>query len=301
MFKRSFTKIGEPHMRNTKTLRTPKPQPEWARRGTRAIPLVTTPKLRALEVDVMRNLGRVRAIIITRPLVALVGFCLAATQGWWILTPVQLWVLYGSTCSAVHHLMHSGMGMSPRVRHFWLTTLGLVIAESGHAWFATHAMHHRDGTDLPDPEGYLEYLSWRELPAGAMKWRLRMMSWGYRFGQRQRRTRAELVTIVAMHITALALTPITVVPIVYLALMQAGSFLFACMLAKGPQTNFGRQTTTPLIMVKTTLIGLFLFNHHRHLEHHLYPKVPIARLGELTPTVEAALANEDVLHIELAV
>lgn len=288
--------------KNTTTSTTkPSHQPEWAQRGHRAVPAVDTPRLSSLDVDTTHGQRGLLLLLIARPLIGFAAFWVVASQGWWVVTPALLWFLYGSACSATHHLIHSGMGLTPRVRHFWLTVIGLVIAESGHAWQATHVMHHRDGTDLPDPEGYLEYLTWAELPVGALKWRFRMMSWGLRFGPRRDRIGAELTAVAVMHVVALALTPITILPMVYLGLMQVGSFLFACMLAKGPQTNFGRETDTPLIMVTTTLIGLFLFNHHRHLEHHLYPKVPMARLGELTTAVEDALDGDDVHHVALAV
>ena len=276
-------------------------QPEWAVRGHRSVPAVNTPRLSELDLEITKNLRSSVLLLIIRPLLGFVAFWIVASQGWWIATPALLWFLYGSACSAIHHLIHGGMGLSPKARHFWLTTLGLLIAESGHAWQATHVMHHRDGSDLPDPESYLEYLTWAQLPLGALKWRFRMMSWGQRFGAQQARTRRELAFVVALHLVALALIPITVLPMVYLALMQAGSFLFAVMLAKGPQTNFGREANTPLIMVTAKLTGLFLFNHHHHLEHHLYPKVPMARLGQLSTVIEDALDGADIHHVDLAV
>ena len=276
-------------------------QPEWAVRGHRAVPAINTPRLSTLDMDITTNLRPTVLLLIARPLLGFVAFCIVASQGWWAATPVLLWLLYGSACSATHHLIHGGLGLSPKARHFWLTTLGLLIAESGHAWQATHVMHHRDGTDLPDPEGYLEYLTWTQLPLGALKWRFRMMAWGYKFGARQTRTRHELITIAAAHLVALMLIPLTVLPIMYLALMQVGSFLFAVMLAKGPQTNFGREANAPLIMVTAKLTGLFLFNHHHHLEHHLYPKVPMARLGQLSTVIEDALDGADIHHVDLAV
>ena len=209
-------------------------------------------------------------------------------------------VAYGSTASAVHHLIHSGLGLTPRTRHRLLTTLGLIILESGHAWQATHLLHHRDGTGLPDPEGYIEDLTWRQLPWGALQWRFRIAAYGWRHGQARRRTTGEILAIATMTLTAVAITPFTMLPLLYVALMQLGTFLFAVLLAKGPHNGFGT-TDTPLTIVHTKVMGIVLFNHHFHLEHHAYPKVPMARLGELRPHVEAAIADRDVNHLRFAV
>ncbi len=273
----------------------------WAERADKAIPQIAVPRLAAVRGDLMQGLRPVAIFLIARPVLGVAAFVAMAMTGWWIATPVVLWFTYGSTATALHHLIHGSVGLSTRARHFWLTVLGLVILESGHAWQATHVMHHRDGTDLPDPEGYIEYLSWSQLPVGALKWRFRIAAWGWRHGQRRQRTTFEIAVNITATMLAIALTPVTIVPLIYVVLMQLGTFLFAVLLAKGPQANFGRETTTPLMLVRGRLTGLLLFNHHLHVEHHAYPKVPIARLRHLSPTVEHALADRDVLRIHLPV
>lgn len=285
----------------TRTPLTPRSQrSSWTDRAHRAIPRLEVPSLRTLDIDVARSDRRLRALLLARPIVGAALTVATVVAGWWLLVPAALWFHYGSTASAIHHLIHGSLGLNPRVRRTWLTVLGLLILESAHAWQATHVMHHRDGSDLPDPEGYLEYLRWRELPLGAFRWRYRMAAWGWRHGRRRRRTTLEIAAIAVATVTSVLLAPVTVLPVAYVALMQVGTFLFAVLLAKGPQTNFGRPTGTPLVMVRARLVGLLLFNHHLHLEHHAYPKVPLARLRHLTPVVEAALADEDVHHVRLA-
>jgi beta-carotene hydroxylase len=279
---------------------TETPQPDWTRRAERAVPKLDVPSLRSIKNAPAVDERRLRALLILRPFVGLATFAAMAFTGWWLAAPVVLWLLYGSTATALHHLIHGSLGLSPAARHRWLTVLGLLILESGHAWQTTHVMHHRDGSDLPDPEGYIEYLTWRQLPVGAFQWRFRIAAWGWRHTTQRRRTTAELAINATATVAAVALVPVTTVPLIYVAMMQLGTFLFAVLLAKGPQTNFGRATTTPLMMVHTRLLGIFLFNHHLHLEHHAYPKVPMARLRQLRPTVEAALTDEHVVHVHLA-
>ena len=275
-------------------------QTHWTSRAERAIPKLDVPSLRSLDDAPAGDERALLVLLVARPFVGLGAFVAMVATDWWLLAPGILWLLYGSTATALHHLIHGSLGLSPVARHRWLTVLGLLILESGHAWQATHVMHHRDGSDLPDPEGYIEYLSWRQLPLGAFQWRFRIAAWGWRHGTQRRRTTTELTIVAGVTLLSLALTPVTVLPLIYVAMMQLGTFLFAVLLAKGPQTNFGRATTTPLMMVHTRLLGVLLFNHHLHLEHHAYPKVPMARLRHLRPTVETALADENVLHVHLA-
>ena len=279
----------------------PTDQPEWTRRAERAIPELAVPRLRDLDVDVMSNLRPLAIMLVTRPVLAVVLFAAMAHQGWWLATPVVIWFVYGSTLSAVHHLIHGSLGLSPRARHFWLTVLGAIVVESGHALLSTHVVHHRDGSDAPDPEGYIEYLSWREMPAGAAKYRYRLMLWGLQNSPHPGRIRLELGIHAFLHLLSLALLPFEPTLWIYLTLVHVASFAFAVLQGKGPQANWGRPIESPLLVVHTRLLALVFFSHHQHLEHHAYPKVPLTRLAHLRPHIEEALSDHDVRHLHLAV
>ncbi len=276
-----------------------RPQPGWTRRGERAIPKIDVPRLRSLDTDVMDDLRPIAIVLVARPLLALAAFLLMVNLGWWAATPLVVWALYGSTLSAVHHLLHGSVGLSARWRHIWLSVLGCLVAESGHALLATHTVHHRDGSDAPDPEGYIEYLPWRRMPAGAAKYRYRLMWWGLHNGTHRRRIRAELLVHAALHLASLALLPFDATLWIYLTMVHVASFAFAVLQGKGPQANWGRDMPTPLLLIHTRLFALLFFNHHQHLEHHAYPKVPLARLPRLRHVVEAAVRDDDVVHVRL--
>lgn len=279
-------------------------QPDWVWRGHRAIPKVDVPRARVAEPAIMDNLRPYGILLVARPLAALATFIAMAANGWWLLTPLVVWFLYGSTLSAVHHFIHGSVGLSSRAHHFWLSTLACIVGESGHALQATHVVHHRDGSDLPDPEGYIEYLSWREMPVGAAKYRYRMALWGLRYGNRRRLIAAEMGVHAAAHILSLVLLLTGISPVlwIYLSLIHVASFAFAILQGKGPQANFGRDIPTPLLLVHTKLLPMLFFNHHQHLEHHAWPKVPMPRLGQLRPHLEASLeaAGVEVVHLHIA-
>ena len=175
--------------------------PIWAIRKDRSIPKLDMPRLRDLNVDVMSNMRPLAMGLIGRPLLAVAAFIIMATQGWWLLTPVAVWFLYGSTLSAVHHLIHGSLGLSARARHFWLTVLGCIVVESGHALLTTHTIHHRDGSDLPDPEAYIEYLSWAQMPLGAARYRYRLALWGLKYSTRRTRVGFEIGVHAALHLS----------------------------------------------------------------------------------------------------
>lgn len=275
-------------------------QPDWTKRHERAIPKLNVPPLRDLDVDVRSNLRPFLLLLIGRPLLALAAFIVTAVNGWWIATPLVVWFLYGSNLSAIHHLVHGGLGLSPRWRHFWLSVLACLVAESGHALLATHTVHHRDGTDLPDPEGYIENLTWAQMPLGAARYRYRLMNWGLRNSTHPKRIGFEIAVHAALHLGSLALFTTSPILWIYMTLIHVSSFVFAVLQGKGPQANFGRPMPTPLMFVHTKVLAFAFFSHHQHLEHHAYPKVALPRLHLLQPHIEAALADEEVLHLRLA-
>lgn len=248
----------------------------------------------------MDDLRPTVVLLIARPLIAVAAFVTMAVNGWWLATPLIVWALYGSTLAAVHHLLHGGLGLTPRWRHFWLSVLGCLVVESGHALLATHTVHHRDGSDAPDPEGYIEYLSWSQMPLGAARYRYRLMLWGLRNGTRPGRIGIEMAVHAALHLASLALLPFSPILWIYLTFVHIASFAFAVLQGKGPQANWGRSMPTPLMFVNTKLLAFLFFDHHQHLEHHAYPKVPLARLAMLRPVIEEALEDEEVMELTLA-
>lgn len=56
---------------------------------------------------------------------------------------------------------------------------------------------------------------------------------------------------------------------------------------------------SPLLLVNTRLFAVLFFEHHQHLEHHAYPKVPLSRLARLRPAIEEALRDDDVRQLDL--
>jgi fatty acid desaturase len=275
--------------------------PDWAKRGERTVPRLHVPSLSTTgSGHVVEHQRRLAVLFITRVVVAAGAFIVAADRNWWPVLPLAMWTLYGGAITTVHHLIHGSLGLSQRSRHVWMTIAGALVAESGHALETTHLLHHRGDPTLPDPEGHIEYVPWRRMPLAAMLFRYRLMWWGLRFSNHRRReVRGELLFHVAAHGVAVVVAPITLVPLMYLAGVFIASSSFAVMAGKGPQTNYGRPIASPLVQVRARVVGLALFSHDRHLEHHLYPKVPLPRLRHLDSIVTPVLKAHCVVEVRL--
>lgn len=295
-----FGTMITPHTNPTETDRTAA-FPDWAKRSHRSLPHVPAPRLATLNTEALTNLRPLAFLLIGRPIIAVALFVAAASQGWWIPAVVLTWLIYGSTLTAVHHLIHGGMGLSPRWRHFWLGILGCIVVESGHALQVTHLLHHRADANAPDPEGYIENLTWAELPLGALKFRYRLMAWGWKNSPRRRLVGLELAIHAALHITSLILLPTNPALWIYLSLIHFASFGFAVLAGKGPQTNYGRDIDSPFVRVQTRLGRILFFSHDKHLEHHAYPKVPLPRLPQLQDAIDQALreAGTEVIDVKM--
>lgn len=280
--------------------------PTWALRSERALPKMQAPSLRragrpATEHRVFRNLRRLACVLIARSILAVAGFFVAASQGWWLLALPLAALSYGGTLTAVHHLIHGSLGLSPRTRTMWLSLLGMLVVESGHALQVTHLAHHRSSPDVPDPEGYIENVTWGQLPFAALLFRYRLMWWGWTFSPRRHRVGIEIAGHAVAHLVSLALLPITPLPWIYLSLIHVASFAFALLAGKGPQTNWGRAIASPFVRVHTALGRIAFFSHDQHLEHHAYPKVPLPRLRELRSELEPMFGELDVVDVHMAV
>lgn len=211
-------------------------QPEWARRGERAIPKLDVPRMKQIDPNVMDDLRPIVQTLIARPLIAGPGGVRGDDGAGMVVghadrrvDAVRLDAVRGAPPTSRR------FGLSPRWRHFWLGALGCLVVESGHTLLATHTVHHRDGSDAPDPEGYIEYLSWREMPVGAARYRYRLMWWGWRYGAHRRRIRAELAVHAALHLVSLTLLPVNPILWIYLTLIHIASFAFAVLQSKGPR------------------------------------------------------------------
>jgi beta-carotene hydroxylase len=90
--------------------------------------------------------------------------------------------------------------------------------------------------------------------------------------------------------------PILPLP-VHVGALHLANTCFALLAAKGPQTNWGRPVRSPLVAVRGRLARYLFLSHTWHLEHHLYPDIPMPYLGLVAERIDQQLAREGAITV----
>jgi beta-carotene hydroxylase len=264
----------------------------------RTIPALAVPSLADLGLAHLADVPRrTRWLFLLRP-VAAAGAALALARRGHptaALALVPLW--YGWSLTLVHHMIHGSLGASPALRHVGLWLGGALVLHSGHALVRTHLQHHRTDPGAPDPEGEIESVRARTLPLATVAFRYRLWAWAWRAG----RPRAWIAAEAAGHVAVLAwaLTHAADPLARPLLAVWAADVAFALLAARGPQTNWGRPVPTPLVVVRGRWSRWLLISHNWHLEHHLYPQIPLPALARVAPAIDDLLARRGALVTRL--
>jgi len=93
--------------------------------------------------------------LLAKPFALMAAYVAAASLGsWWWIAALLVIPFLSATMSVVMHDVGHGL-VGGRQRHWWLFVLGVSQMLSGHAFWATHAQHHRryPAPEQVDPEG----------------------------------------------------------------------------------------------------------------------------------------------------
>jgi fatty acid desaturase len=81
-------------------------------------------------------------------------------------------------------------------------------------------------------------------------------------------------------------------------LMEIGNLMFPILTAKGPQNGFGL-TDPARTIVRGRVAPLLMMGLWYHLEHHLYPEVPVYRLPALARALDPWLQQQGAIVIRM--
>lgn len=146
---------------------------------------------------------------------------------------------------------------------------------SGSAYRLSHLHHHQHLLTSDDIEGATAHGSLLEAVASGPIAQVKLWFWAWK---KYRNFRGQLlleaIGIVVLLVSACVAFRWTTTPLVYVALVAAGSWLFPLVTVYIPHDGRAKTLLSQTRLFRGTLIQLVAFNHLYHLEHHLYPAVP---------------------------
>jgi beta-carotene hydroxylase len=171
------------------------------------------------------------------------------------------------------------------------------VLENGPALRRTHLQHHYATRDESDPEGYIESMSWPRLLREAPRYRWHLWAWAWRHYPQDRRAIARAALLVAALVAAAIAIPSPELR-VFVLVMQGGGLMFPILTAKGPQNGFGL-TDPARTIVRGRVTPRLMMGLWYHLEHHLYPEVPVYRLAALAQALDPWLRQQGAQLIRM--
>ena len=103
----------------------------------------------------------------------------------------------------------------------------------------------------------------------------------------------------ALVIGSLLAAPMTLIPLVYVVLMVAGSWIIPLLTSYVPHNAAGTDELTQTRAFRGSVLSVLAFEHLYHLEHHIYPAVPHQNWPELARRLDPHLSEAGVKPVKL--
>ena len=234
------------------------------------------PTLSQLGGDLLRVTPLQLLITLALPFVAMGCYVLFA---WWPCWPLAVasmmmlsFVTYGSTS---HDLVHGTLHLPSRLNDFLLSLIELLSLRSGTAYRLSHLNHHRHLLDDDDIEGATAHGSLFRAIVSGPTLQLQLWLWAWqKYRPMRQRLLLEGIGIAVLIIMAIVTFRWSPGPLVYVALVIGGSWLFPLITVYIPHDARAQEPLTQTRLFRGRLVQLIAFDHLYHLEHHLYPAVP---------------------------
>jgi fatty acid desaturase len=214
--------------------------------------------------------------------------------GSWLLAANQLWLI-AFPCSFMffltalrlnHEAIHNNLGFGPRGHRIVLHGLSALMLGSNNSVAANHLHHHKHVMQPDDLEGKAGRMSgWRVLLYGPVfPIEMHRAAWNSGSPALQRRMRIDLGLNLAMF-ALFAATGWTTLGyhLIVVATAQCLTAYFAVWIThrgcEGDQLIARTQ--------RAPITNLVTYNMLLHLEHHLFPGVPVKRLSILAARIDA--------------
>jgi len=260
---------------------------------------VTAPTLADLGTDLLATSHARRLLALSRPYAGLALFAVAAWQRWWWASPLIVFGVFVAVVTVTHDVVHRTIGLSARATDWWLFALGLVLLESGHAYRATHAQHHRLFPHPDDPEGYPAGLSMAGAVCYGSVFLIRLWHWSYRRGADRGWLLAEAAAPAAALAGGVLAWPYAPGVLIYAVMAIVGSWVYPLLTVYLPHHDYGATPLTQTRTLRGRIIPAVFLELTYHLEHHLYPQVPSHHLPELARRLDPYFSANGVRPVRV--
>ncbi|QDT25098.1 Fatty acid desaturase [Gimesia panareensis] len=234
------------------------------------------PRISELGADLLQLTRCQRTRTLASPFLACAAYWIFAWQGYWIFAVLSLMVMSFLTYGSVSHdLVHQNLGLKRKTNDLFLAVIEAISLRSGHAYQAVHLHHHARFPHDDDLEAGASRMSLVGAVLEGFVFQFRIYFWALRHPRhRLNWIIAEGVAVITLILVAFILIPFTILPLVYVCLMIAGSWIIPLITAYVPHDPAGEDPAHQTRLFRGTLFRLIAFDHLYHLEHHLYPNVP---------------------------
>lgn len=242
----------------------------------KSISATDLPRLSDIGTDLLQITRCQRVRTLSIPFIACLAYWLFACSGHWVFAVLSLVVMsfitYGSTS---HDLVHHNLGLQRRTNEFFLFLIEAISLRSGHAYQVVHLNHHARFPHEDDIEADASRMSFSRAILEGFVFQFRIYIWALRNPRgRLSWIIAEGVLVFCLILGALIAIPYTLLPVIYVGLMIAGSWIIPLITAFIPHDSRATDAVHQTRLFRGTLFRFIAFDHLYHLEHHLYPNVP---------------------------
>jgi len=212
----------------------------------------------------------------------------------WVGAALALWPLatFGSFLFFLtalrlnHEAIHGNLGFAPRGDRRVLHGLSLLMLGSNNAVAFNHLRHHRHLGTAEDVEGVCGRMTlWQVLRFGP-RFPLQTHAEAWRHGgpSIRRRMRIDVaLNLAVIGAAAATLAPFLLYHVAVMTVAQCLTSFFAVWI-----THHDCAPDQLARTQRSTLINRLSYNMFLHLEHHLFPSVPVRRLETLSRRIAAA-------------
>lgn len=209
-----------------------------------------------------------------------------AAYGLWLLAIPASFMFFLTALRLNHEAIHHNLGFGPRGHRLVLHGLSALMLGSNSSVAFNHLHHHSRIGTADDIEGKCGDMAWWQVLAFGPRFPLETHRHGWRHGgpQLRRRMRIDLALNALVLVAALVTRwPPLLYHVAVMLVAQCLTAFFAVWI-----THHGCENGTIARTQRGWLLNLVSYNMFFHLEHHLFPAVPVSRLPTLAARLDAA-------------